>query len=197
MLAWLIVISVFCAILVIAYYHVIKELNDYCTKTDKLLDYDPFIDYNNPYHGKRLKSEDPYDSTPVFIMGIKSMMEEINRQSKIPHVSYRSSLEYSAFENLEHRVDSIADAVDNITNDVCRLDNRLDRHDSDIRNLKERVDCLEFDERSFGLLEERVDNIADSVGGMDNRINELENDLAILTKRVKDAEDVLKEGKVD
>lgn len=130
MLAWLIVISVFCVILVIAYYHVIKELNDYCTKMDRLLDYDPFIDYNNPYHGKRLKSDNPYDSTPVFIMGIKSMVEEMDRYTRRPTIRYNSNVDYTTFEDLESRVGG--------------MDNRLDELDSDIRNLKERVDCLEF-----------------------------------------------------
>ncbi len=137
MLAWLIVISVFCAILVIAYYHVIKELNDYCTKTDRLLNFDPFIDYSNPYHGKRLKSEDPYDSTPVFIMGIKNMVEEMDRYTRRPTIRYNSKVDYTTFEDLESRVDSIAD-------DVGGMDNRLDELDSDIRSLKERVDCIEF-----------------------------------------------------
>lgn len=143
MLAWIIILTVVCFVLIIAYYFVIKKLNDYGNKTDKLLDFDPFIDYNNPYHGKRLKSEDPYDSTPVFIMGIKSMVEEMDRYTRRPTIRYNSKADYTTFEDLEHRIDSIANAVDHVSDDVCGLDNRLDRHDNDICKLKERLDTME------------------------------------------------------
>ena len=141
MLAWLIVISVFCAILVIAYYHVIKELNDYCFKTDRLLDYDPYEDCNDSFRYLRKQHKNPYDSTPVFIEGILDMCKRLNRLEERPvrYSQYHrdTGIDERSFELLEERVGNIADSVGG-------MDNRLDELDSDIRNLKERVDCIEF-----------------------------------------------------
>lgn len=141
MLAWLIVTTVVDLLLIIAYYHVIKKLNDYSTKTDKLLGFDFYSRERDRYLFRPTHKADTYDSTPVFVEGVLEMRDRLNRleQKPVRYSQYHrdTGIDERSFELLEERVDNIADTVGG-------MDNRLDELDSDIRNLKERVDCLEF-----------------------------------------------------
>lgn len=145
MLAWLIVTTVVDLLLVIAYYHVIKELNDYGNKTDKLLGFDLYSRERNQYLVRPTRKEDTYDSTPVFVEGILEMRDRLSRLEERPvrYSQYHrdTGIDERSFELLEERVDNIADTtnafedrIKDVENDISRLKDRLDTMEDEVVN---------------------------------------------------------------
>lgn len=126
MLVWNIILTFALIVEAIVIAIMWDDLYHWITKLDRLLSY-------NPYNvGFRKKEKNPYDSTPEFIEGIKSMVEEIERPKRPYTVRYNPDVSVRRIEELEDRVDAIAE-------DAGGYDNRLDDHDSEINTVKDSI----------------------------------------------------------
>lgn len=132
MLVWNILLTVAVVVEAIIFTVTNKDLYTWIDKFDKLMSYNP---YNVGFRFKK-KEKDPYDSTPEFIEGIKSMVEELERPQRPYTVRYNPDVSVKRIEELEDRVDTIAECAG-------AHDDRLDEHESEITELNRRVDNLE------------------------------------------------------